>query len=150
MIHVETLGEAPVERMVRGRVDVATDGPGMTDVTAALSTFVRDNALRDGVLTAFVAHTTASLTIQENADPDVRSDLLAALDRLAPRGARYAHSVEGADDMPGHIKAMLCDTSIAVAVADGRLQLGTWQALYLIEHRDRRHTRTITLDFIGR
>ncbi|RAI01040.1 secondary thiamine-phosphate synthase enzyme [Acuticoccus sediminis] len=150
MIHVETLGEAAVGRVVHGRIDVATRGPGFTDVTAALRSFLRDNALGDGLLNAFVSHTTASLTVQENADPDVQTDLLDALDRLAPRNRPYVHSLEGTDDMPGHIKAMLSDTAVTIAVAAGRLRLGTWQALYLIEHRDGGRHRSIDLTYVGR
>ncbi len=150
MIHVETLRDEAVERVVRGRMAVTTRGQSFTDVTGALRTFVRDNGLLDGLLNAFVTHTTASLTVQENADPDVQADLLTALDGLAPRGASYAHSLEGSDDMPGHIKAMLSDTAVTLAVANGRLSLGTWQALYLIEHRDGGRSRTVDLTFVGR
>jgi len=135
---------------VQGYAEVVTRGPGFTDITAALSRFVDENRLADGLLSAFVTHTTASLTVQENADPDVQADLLSALDRLAPRNAHYRHGCEGPDDMPGHIKAMLSDTCISVGVASRRLQLGTWQALYLIEHRDGGRTRQVRLNYIGR
>lgn len=150
MIRLATLSDRPAERVVQGQAEVATGGPGFIDITAALSRFVADNRLADGLLNAFVAHTTASLTVQENADPDVQTDLLGALDRLAPRGPHYVHGCEGPDDMPGHIKAMLCDSSVTLAVAEGRLQLGTWQALYLVEHRDRGRTRQVKLNFVGR
>jgi secondary thiamine-phosphate synthase enzyme len=96
-----------------------------------------------------VRHTSASLTIQENADPDVLGDLADTLDRLAPRGTRYAHAIEGPDDMPAHIRSMLTATSLGVPVAAGRMVLGTWQALYLIEHRDAPHTREVVLHFLG-
>ena len=150
MISVETLGEAAADRIVHGRITVSTRGPGFTDVTEALSAFVRENRLRDGLLNAFVTHTTASLTVQENADPSVQTDLLNALDGLAPRKARYVHGCEGPDDMPGHIKAMLSDTAVGIAVADGRLGLGTWQALYLVEHRDNPRSRQVSLTYVGR
>ena len=106
-------------------------------------------AAKDGLLTLFVRHTSASLTIQENADPDVLRDLGETLEKLAPRGARYHHRLEGADDMPAHIKSMLTATSLGVPVAAGRTVLGTWQAIYLVEHRDRPHTREIVLHFTG-
>ena len=106
-------------------------------------------AAKDGLLTLFVRHTSASLTIQENADPDVLRDLAETLEKLAPRGARYHHSLEGADDMPAHIKSMLTATSLGVPVAAGKAVLGTWQAIYLVEHRDRPHTREIVLHFVG-
>jgi secondary thiamine-phosphate synthase enzyme len=97
----------------------------------------------------FCRHTSASLTIQENADPDVRTDLMTALDRLAPRKAGYVHDDEGADDMPAHIRTMLTGTSVAIPVAGGKLALGTWQGLYLVEHRDRPHRREIVLHLVG-
>jgi secondary thiamine-phosphate synthase enzyme len=100
-------------------------------------------------LTVYCRHTSASLTIQENADPDVQRDLMAALDRLAPRDAGYVHTVEGPDDMPSHIRAMLTGVSLSIPVLDGRLDLGTWQGLYLIEHRDAPHRREIVLHVIG-
>jgi secondary thiamine-phosphate synthase enzyme len=96
-----------------------------------------------------VRHTSASITIQENADPDVLRDLGDALDRLAPRDGGYRHANEGSDDMPGHIKSMLTAVSIGIPVSGGRAMLGTWQAIYLIEHRDEPHTREIVLHFAG-
>ena len=103
----------------------------------------------DGLLTVFVRHTSASLTIQENADPNVRVDLLDALEALAPEGADYAHQEEGLDDMPSHIKAMLTAVSLGIPVKDGRMTLGTWQGVYLIEHRASPHERSVVLSFIG-
>jgi secondary thiamine-phosphate synthase enzyme len=96
-----------------------------------------------------VRHTSASLTIQENADPDVRVDLTTALRRLAPQDAGWVHTVEGPDDMPSHVKAMLTGVSLHVPVIAGALALGTWQGLYLIEHRARAHRREVILQFIG-
>ena len=98
----------------------------------------------------FVSHTSASLTVQENADPNVRRDLLDALEILAPKERDYAHREEGPDDMPSHIKAMLTSVSLGIPVRDGKMALGTWQGVYLIEHRARPHQRTIVLSFIGR
>src|SRR3954469_6400240 len=136
---VETLARGAVDRQAIGRLTVETSGPGFTELTAAVAAWVADAAIRDGLLTAFCRHTSASLTIQENADPDVRTDLMAALDRLAPRNAPYVHATEGPDDMPAHIRTMLTQSSVAVPVVGGRLALGTWQGLYLVEHRDRPH-----------
>ena len=130
-------------------IGVETQGPGFTDVTARVAAWLSSIGARDGLLTVFTRHTSASLTIQENADPDVLRDLATVLDRLAPRGARYRHSMEGPDDMPAHIKAMLTSASLGVPVVKGRAQLGTWQAVYLIEHRDRPHRREVLLHFVG-
>ena len=134
---------------VQHRIAVATRGPGFTDITAEVAAWLASIAAQDGLLTLFVRHTSASLTIQENADPDVLRDLTDTLGRLAPRGAPYRHTVEGPDDMPGHIKSMLTSTSLSVPVCDGETALGTWQAIYLIEHRDAPHTREIALHYLG-
>lgn len=128
---------------------ISTRGPGFTDLTPMVEEWLDRIGARDGLLTAFVRHTSASLTIQENADPDVRRDLLDALDRLAPRSANYRHSIEGSEDMPAHIKTMLTSTSISIPVIRGKAVFGTWQALYLIEHRDAPHRREVVLQFIG-
>ena len=103
----------------------------------------------DGVLLAYLRHTSASLTIQENADPDVQTDLIAALRNLAPEDAGWVHTVEGPDDMPAHVKAMLTGISLHVPVHNGAMALGTWQGLYLVEHRARPHGRTLILQFVG-
>ena len=118
------------------RITIETKRPGFTDVTAALAGWLTSIGAGDGLLTVFVRHTSASLTIQENADPDVLRDLTEALERAAPRHARYHHSTEGPDDMPAHIKAMLTSTTLGIPVVAGRAVFGTWQAVYLIEHRD--------------
>ncbi len=131
------------------RISVATRGPGFTDITPEVVAWLGTISAQDGLLTLFVRHTSASLTIQENADPDVLRDLTDALGKLAPRGAPYRHTVEGPDDMPGHIKSMLTSTSLGVPVCDGETALGTWQAIYLIEHRDAPHTREIALHYLG-
>jgi secondary thiamine-phosphate synthase enzyme len=128
---------------------VETRGPGFTDLTREVAAWLGSIGAGDGLLTLFVRHTSASLTIQENADPDVLRDLGETLEKLAPRGARYRHSIEGPDDMPAHIKAMLTATSLGVPVAAGKTVLGTWQAIYLIEHRDSPHTREVVLHFVG-
>lgn len=128
---------------------VQTPGHGFTDITSEAAKFIKDVDARDGALTLFIRHTSASLTIQENADPSVLVDLTTALSRLAPENAGWTHDAEGPDDMPGHIKTMLTQTSLQVPVLDGRLALGTWQAIYLIEHRKRPHRRDVVLQFVG-
>ncbi|MEM0907955.1 MAG: secondary thiamine-phosphate synthase enzyme YjbQ [Pseudomonadota bacterium] len=145
---VETLSDGPVSRHVRGRLTVATRGQGLTDVTGEIKEWLAAIGAGRGQVCAFVQHTTASLTIQENADPDVRFDLIDALDRLAPTDAPYRHCEEGLDDMPGHIKAMVCGASVTMP-CDGGLSLGTWQSLYLVEHRDRGRVRHILLAYTG-
>jgi secondary thiamine-phosphate synthase enzyme len=131
------------------RILIETRGLGFTDVTSRLVEWLGSVGARDGLLTLFIRHTSASLTIQENADPDVLRDLEDALQRAAPRGALYRHGSEGPDDMPAHIKSMLTATSIGIPVTGGRPVLGTWQAVYLIEHRDAPHTREIALHYVG-
>lgn len=134
----------------RGALSVRTPGRGFTDLTSAVADWLHGISARDGLVTLFIRHTSASLTIQENADPDVQADLLDALDRLAPERAPYRHTVEGPDDMPAHIKALITSVVISVPVADGDMLLGTWQGLYLIEHRAAPHSREISLMFLGR
>jgi len=135
--------------LVRASLAVQTAGRGMTDITRAVAEFLRQAGAAEGVLTLFIRHTSASLTIQENADPDVQADLLDALDHLAPENFGWRHSSEGPDDMPAHVKAMLSEVSMGVPVAGGRMQLGTWQGIYLIEHRSRPHRREVLACFIG-
>ena len=134
---------------VHHRLTVDTKGPGFTDVTAGVADWLKAAGAKDGLLTIFIRHTSASLTIQENADPDVLRDLEDALDRAAPRSAPYRHSLEGPDDMPGHIKSMVTSTTLGIPVVSGRTVLGTWQAIYLIEHRDRPRSREIVLHYVG-
>jgi secondary thiamine-phosphate synthase enzyme len=131
------------------RLAVDTRGPGFTDLTSAIVAWLASIGAGDGLLTLFVRHTSASLTIQENADPDVLRDLAEALERTAPRGQRYHHSIEGPDDMPAHIRAMLTSTTLGIPVSAGKPVLGTWQAIYLIEHRDRPHRREVVLHYLG-
>jgi secondary thiamine-phosphate synthase enzyme len=130
-------------------LSISTRGPGFTDITGEVAAWLASIDAGDGLLTLFIRHTSASLTIQENADPDVLRDLLESLDRLAPRTARYNHTIEGPDDMPGHIRTMLTSVSLNVPVMAGKAALGTWQAIYLIEHRDEPHTREIILHYAG-
>jgi secondary thiamine-phosphate synthase enzyme len=128
---------------------VETSGRGFVDLTSEVAKFLRDAAAREGQATLFVRHTSASLTIQENADPSVLTDLTTVLDRLAPENAGWTHDAEGPDDMPAHVKTMLTAASLQIPVLNGELALGTWQAIYLIEHRARPHRREIVLQFIG-
>ena len=135
--------------IVSSQLDVQTKGTGFTDLTEEIAKFVREARAREGAVTLFIRHTSASLTIQENADPSVLKDLTTVLNRLAPENAGWVHDAEGPDDMPAHVKSMLTATSLQVPVLNGELALGTWQAVYLIEHRARPHRREIVLQFIG-
>jgi secondary thiamine-phosphate synthase enzyme len=130
-------------------LSVETKGEGFTEITRDAQDFIAQAGAGDGLLFAFVRHTSASLTIQENADPDVRVDLATALHRLAPADAGWVHDTEGPDDMPAHVKAMLTGVSLHVPVLGGELALGAWQGLYLIEHRARPHRREVMLQFVG-
>mgnify|MGYP001825882972 FL=1 len=128
---------------------VPTDGKGFTDITRALADWLGSCAAEDGLLTVFVSHTSASLTIPENADPNVRLVLRGALEILAPETRAYAPHEEGPDDMPSHIKSMLTSVSLSIPVKGGRMTLGTWQGVYLIEHRVAAQRRNVALSFIG-
>jgi secondary thiamine-phosphate synthase enzyme len=136
-------------RQASGELRVATRGQNLYDITSQIAAWVAAQVMATGLLTLFVRHTTASLIVQENADPDVLADLMDAYARFAPQGAAYRHAAEGPDDMPGHIKAALAPVSLAIPVQHGRPALGTWQAIYLAEWRDAPHTRTVALHFIG-
>jgi secondary thiamine-phosphate synthase enzyme len=137
------------EVMATATLAVETAGPGFTDITRDAARFVAEAGGRDGVLFLFMRHTSASLVIQENADPDVQVDLATALARVAPTDAGWMHDIEGPDDMPAHVKTMLTGVSLHVPVAKGVLALGTWQGIYVAEHRARPHRREIVLQFIG-
>jgi secondary thiamine-phosphate synthase enzyme len=141
---------SPAASIVTSELEVQTTGQGFFDITSDVAAFGRAAGAKEGALTLFVRHTSASLTIQENADPSVLEDLSTALDRLAPRDGGWVHNAEGPDDMPGHIKSMLTATSLTIPVLGGKLALGTWQAVYLIEHRSAPHRRRIVLQFSGR
>ena len=135
--------------MVSSLLTVQTSKAGFVDLTAEIVKFVREARARDGTVMLFIRHTSASLTIQENADPSVLADLTTTLERLAPEDAGWRHNAEGPDDMPAHVKTMLTATSLHVPVLGGELALGTWQAIYLIEHRARPHRREVVLQFCG-
>jgi secondary thiamine-phosphate synthase enzyme len=148
-MRVEMVSSGSVERQAMGRLVVETRAPGFTDITGPLARFVTEAGIANGLAAILCRHTSASLTIQENADPDVRRDLAAALDRLAPREMPYLHGAEGPDDMPAHIRTMLTDVSLALPIVSGRLALGTWQGIYLVEHRDKPHRREIVINLTG-
>ena len=131
------------------RILISTRGQGFTDLTGQVARWLTAIGADSGLITLFVRHTSASLTVQENADPDVQRDLLTALDRAAPRTRRYRHNSEGPDDMPAHIRSMLTATSLSIPVLAAKAVLGTWQAIYLIEHRDQAHDREVALHFLG-
>jgi secondary thiamine-phosphate synthase enzyme len=137
--------------MVQSKHDivVSTNGREMIDISRLLQRWISQISAKDGMLTIFIRHTSASLTIQENADPDVQFDLLDALDTLAPEHAPYRHTSEGKDDMPAHIKSALTATSLNVPVDNGELGLGIWQGIYVMEHRAASHQRKLSLHFIG-
>jgi secondary thiamine-phosphate synthase enzyme len=145
----DALTSIPGGTIVSTTFAVETSGPGFVDLTREIKQFAADAGASEGIVTLFARHTSASLTIQENADPSVLDDLLTALDRLAPQNADWTHDTEGPDDMPAHIRTMLTSVSLQIPVAQGKLMLGTWQAIYLVEHRARPHRREIVAQFIG-
>ena len=136
-------------RQASTQFGVSTNGKGLLDITRAVSDFLAAQAIRAGLLTVFCKHTSASLLIQENADPDVLTDLRRFFERVAPEDDRYVHDSEGVDDMPAHIRAALTQTQLSIPVVDGRMALGTWQGLYLFEHRSLPHRRQVVLHVIG-
>ncbi len=135
--------------IVSSLLTVQTPGRGFIDLSADVAQFVKEANALEGQVTLFIRHTSASLTIEENADPTVLEDLTTALDRLAPEDFGWSHDTEGRDDMPAHVKTMLTATSLQIPVVKNQLMLGTWQAIYLIEHRRRPHRREIVLQFVG-
>ncbi len=133
-------------RVMQTTLTIATRGPGLYEFTDEAARFVQSSGAGEGLLTVFVRHTSASLLIQENADPDVQADLNEFFRRLVPENMDWiVHTTEGPDDMPAHIKAALTQTSLGVPVAGGAMLLGTWQGLYLFEHRRRPHARQAVL-----
>jgi secondary thiamine-phosphate synthase enzyme len=137
-------------RQASHQLRVPTRGQGLYEITAPIEAWAAGQHMRTGLLTVFVQHTSASLVVQENADPDVVRDLLDFFARLAPEGDPvYRHTVEGSDDMPAHIRAALTLSQLSVPVLDGRLALGAWQGIYLFEHRSRSHTRSVVLHLLG-
>jgi secondary thiamine-phosphate synthase enzyme len=137
-------------RQASGNLSVATRGKGLYEFTGQVESWVAGQGIETGLLTLFLQHTSASLTVQENADPDVIADLNDFFERLVPENdRRYRHTMEGADDMPAHIRAALTMTQLAIPVRAGRPALGTWQGIYVFEHRARPHRRSVLLHLIG-
>lgn len=149
MSKLSAIHTARIETIASAVLTVATSGEGFFEITRDVVRFLEKIKARDGAVLIYLKHTSASLVIQENADPDVRTDLVAALKRLAPAHAGWVHEVEGPDDMPAHIKSMLNGVSLQVPVAGGTLALGAWQGVYLAEHRARAHEREVMLQFLG-
>ena len=146
---LSAITEATPQLIATATLHFETPGSGFSDITSHAVHFLAQIGAREGMLQLFLRHTSASLTIQENADPDVQTDLASALDRLAPEDAPWIHDIEGPDDMPAHVKAMLTGVSLQVPVVAGKPALGTWQGIYLIEHRRRAHSREVILQFVG-
>lgn len=137
-------------QQARRSVEIETTGQGFYEITDAARRFVDDQTIETGLLTVFLHHTSASLVIQENADPTVQEDLLAFFQQLVPEDNRlYRHGYEGPDDMPAHIKTALTTVQLAIPVHEGRLDLGTWQGVFLFEHRRQPHQRRVTLHLLG-
>ncbi len=137
-------------RVVQARASVQTEGKGLHEITGVIRDMVASSGITTGLCTVYVQHTSCSLVIQENADPSARADLERWLDRLAPEGdPRYTHTAEGLDDMPAHLKAAVTKTSEQIPIVDGRLGLGTWQGLYLAEHRYRGGRRRLVVTMVG-
>jgi secondary thiamine-phosphate synthase enzyme len=140
---------ASADTVATARLSVETSGEGLFEITADVARFLEQIHARDGAILIYLRHTSASLTIQENADPDVRTDLVTALRRLAPANAGWVHQLEGPDDMPAHVKSMLNGVSLQVPVSAGALGLGTWRGIYVAEHRTSPHRREVVLQFSG-
>ena len=136
-------------RQVTHILSKETNGPGLYDVTMAVVDWCGQQHMEEGLLTLFIRHTSASLTIQENADPDVCRDLNDFFARIAPQDGPYRHTCEGPDDMPAHIKTALTQTQLTIPILDGRLSLGTWQGIYVFEHRSRRQSRQLAMHLLG-
>ena len=149
MARLENVQGGAPDLIASAALTVETRGEGFIEITREVARFVAEAGAREGALFLFIRHTSASLTIQENADPDVRTDLVTALRRLAPEDGPWVHDAEGPDDMPAHVKSMLTGVSLHVPVIAGAPALGTWQGIYLIEHRARPHRREVIFQFLG-
>lgn len=149
MSSLSSIEHVALQSVATATLTVQTPGEGFTDITREVGRFLKEAGARDGVALLYLRHTSASLTIQENADPDVQTDLRTALRTLAPENADWVHTIEGPDDMPSHVKAMLTGVSLHVPVQAGKMALGTWQGIYLIEHRRAPHRREVVLQFVG-
>lgn len=136
-------------RQLTHTLSTETNGPGLYEITRRVVDWCQQQGMQEGLLTLFVRHTSASLTIQENADPDVGRDLQDFFSRIAPQNASYRHSAEGPDDMPAHIKSALTQVQLTIPLLHSRLALGTWQGIYLFEHRQHRHIRQVAVHLLG-
>ncbi len=137
-------------RQALHRLEIATNGQGLIEITEAVKRWVAEQQIATGLLTLFCRHTSASLLVQENADPDVQADLQTFFATIAPEDRRrYRHDAEGPDDMPAHLRAALTQTQLAIPIASGEMVLGTWQGIYLFEHRRAAHRREVVLHLIG-
>lgn len=136
-------------RQAAHTLGVQTAGQGLVEITREVVRWVEGTRMTTGLLTVFCRHTSASLLIQENADPDVRADLEDFFARLAPESPAYRHQDEGPDDMPGHLRTALTQVQLSIPLAGGRLALGSWQGIYLFEHRRRPHRRELALHLLG-
>ncbi|HEV3160463.1 MAG TPA: secondary thiamine-phosphate synthase enzyme YjbQ [Xanthobacteraceae bacterium] len=149
MSKLSAIRSTKADSIATARLSVETSGEGFFEITAEVTRFLKQIGARDGAVLIYLQHTSASLVVQENADPDVRTDLVTALRRLAPANAGWVHDVEGPDDMPAHVKSMLNGVSLQIPVRDGDLALGTWQGIYVAEHRTTPHRREVILQFCG-
>lgn len=149
MSELSSVRTVRIDTVASAVLTVATPGEGLFEITRELARFLERIKARNGAMLLYLKHTSASLVIQENADPDVRTDLVTALDRLAPTQAGWVHDAEGPDDMPAHVKSMLNGVSLHVPVVDGELTLGAWQGIFVAEHREAPHRRQVILQFIG-
>jgi secondary thiamine-phosphate synthase enzyme len=137
-------------RQAQDTLKIRTNGKGFVNITSQVALWVREQNLDMGLLTVFISHTSASLMIQENADPDVLADIESFFGRVVPENpSMYRHTMEGPDDMPAHIKSVLTQTQLCIPLANGRLALGTWQGIYVCEHRDRPQSRQVLLHLVG-
>ncbi len=136
-------------RQAQTVLTIETRGKGLSEITREVVAWIEKQNVTGGLLTLFCRHTSASLIIQENADPDVRTDLLSYFEDIAPETRNYVHDTEGSDDMPAHIRTALTGVQLSIPVAEGKLMLGTWQGIYLFEHRARPHRREVSLHLLG-
>lgn len=149
MSKLSAIRSIKADSIATASLSVETSGEGFFEITPEVTRFLKQVGAGDGALLIYLRHTSASLVIQENADPDVRTDLVTALRRLAPANAGWVHDVEGPDDMPAHVKSMLNGVSLQIPVSGGGLALGTWQGIYVAEHRSSPHRREVVLQFCG-
>ena len=149
MSKLSAIRSTKADSLATSRLSVETSGEGFFEITGEVTRFLKQVGARDGTVLIYLRHTSGSLVIQENADPNVRTDLVTALRRLAPANAGWVHDVEGPDDMPAHVKSMLNGVSLQIPVSEGDLALGTWQGIYVAEHRTSPHRREVVLQFCG-